>query len=414
MRRIIIILGLLIIGTALPTSDAQDATTITLIDARGQEVTITSLEAIVSGSGDVTEILVALGLEDNLIGVDSTSTYPPHLLETLPDIGFARRLSLEPIADLFPTVFFCTEICGPPDVLEQVELLGIPMVIIPDSESGGMELPFRKIEMVAQAVNEQERGATLAEQVQREIEWVTTALSNIESPNPRVFHFYIRGEGLQVAVGANTPANAMISTAGGYNAALDSGVDGYEPLSPEIILTAFPDYLVLTEGNLEASGGLEEVVSKQGLNATPAVRDNQIVIMDTQLLLGMSLRTGEALLTLAQGFHPDITWEFEVNTPYTVIDSTQTEITIDALDKLSLYTFDDDLLTLTQSLGFHTTLGSPSEQGVLMVYESTEGWEAIREAGIPVIVLADDATLNDIGEALNISGRVAAYQATLE
>src|SRR5262245_25112097 len=54
---------------------------------------------IVSASGNVTEVLYALGLGAQVVGVDTTSTYPP-ATSALPKIGYLRRLSAEGIVSL--------------------------------------------------------------------------------------------------------------------------------------------------------------------------------------------------------------------------------------------------------------------------------------------------------------------------
>ncbi|MFP4324148.1 MAG: hemin ABC transporter substrate-binding protein [Anaerolineales bacterium] len=391
---------------------AQEGTPITVTDARGQPVTIDSLERIVSASGDVTEIIYELGFYDNLVGVDSSSTYPATALEDYPRVGFARALSAEPIAAVDPTVVFCTQICDPPAVFEQLESLGIPVVIIPDSESGGLELPFQKIEMVAQALGVPERGQALAERVAREIDWAQTAVSNV-SAAPQVFHFYVRGRGLQLAVGTGTPAHAMITNAGGLNAAADVGVTGYEPLSPEIILSAFPDWLLLTEGNLEASGGLDTIIESQGLQATPAVQNDQIIVMDTEFLLAMATRTGQALLTIADQLHPDMTWETEVNYPYEHTDVTGETITV---GDVPVYVAPDEpaLNALIQRLGFHPPdPDNVPEDAILLYTDGGDGWQTQRARGARVIVVPSTDEIPAIAAALNVPGRGAALQARL-
>ena len=55
---------------------AAVASLITVHDARNRDVTIADPARIVSIGGAITEILYALGFEDRLAGVDSTSLYP--------------------------------------------------------------------------------------------------------------------------------------------------------------------------------------------------------------------------------------------------------------------------------------------------------------------------------------------------
>lgn len=408
MRNLLIfLLGLLLF---LPTAGAQENLPITLTDATGNEVTITALDRIVSGSGDITEIIHALGFYENLVGVDSSSTYPPEALETLPTVGFARRLAVEPIIAADPDVFFCTEICDPPEVLDQLRAVGIPVVIFPDDEGiSGLELPLRKIEMVAQALGVPEKGEELKERVQREIDWVQTAIANVEV-TPNVFHFYIRGQGLQLAAGPGTPAHAMIVGAGGHNSAEEAGVTGYQPLSPEIIFAAFPDYLILTEGNVESSGGLDKILDVQGLVETPAVQNDHVLVLDTNLFIAMSIRTGQGLMEIASQIHPSMTWEVEAIYPYTVTDSTGESVTISDIPRL--YTTNENLLNTTRQLGFHTELFEGQTDGVVIA-SASDDWQALRDSGLTVLVVSDEADIAEIAAVLNVPGRGQALAARL-
>lgn len=406
MQRVVIFLVVLML--LLPTASAQHPITIT--DATGAEITLTSIERIVSGSGDVTEIIDALGFYENIVGVDSSSTYPPQALEEKIQVGFARRLAIEPIINADPDVVFCTEICDPPEVLDQVRELGIPVVIIPDDEgASGLELPAKKIMMVAEALGVPEKGAALVERVNREMDWVQTALANVEN-TPAVFHFYIRGRGLQLAAGPGTPAHAMIVAAGGHNAAEEAGVVGYQPLTPEIILAAFPDYLILTSGNVESSGGLEKILEVQGLVDTPAVQKNQILVIDTELFLAMSIRTGKSLMLIASTIHPSMTWEVEVTAPYTVTDASGTAVTVETVPQL--YATNETLLNTTRQLGFHTELWAEGAEGIIIASQS-DSWQPLRDSGLTVLVVSDTADTAEIAAVLNVPGRGQALMARL-
>lgn len=52
-------------------------------------------EKIVSTAGYASEIVVALGKADNLVGVDTTSIKPLDVMGAKPKIGYRRQLSAE-------------------------------------------------------------------------------------------------------------------------------------------------------------------------------------------------------------------------------------------------------------------------------------------------------------------------------
>ena len=62
-------------------------------DAYGETVVISSTERIVSLNGSTTEILFALGIGANVVGCDASSTYPKHVKENLPSVGYQKGFS---------------------------------------------------------------------------------------------------------------------------------------------------------------------------------------------------------------------------------------------------------------------------------------------------------------------------------
>jgi ABC-type Fe3+-hydroxamate transport system substrate-binding protein len=76
---------------------------ITVKDATGRPVAISDATRIVSVGGAVTEILYALGLEQRVIAVDTTSLYPPRALAEKPNVGYMRQLSPEGVLALGPS-----------------------------------------------------------------------------------------------------------------------------------------------------------------------------------------------------------------------------------------------------------------------------------------------------------------------
>lgn len=87
---------------------------------------------LVSADGAITEIVYALDAGDRLVGVDSTSRFPPETAR-LPDIGYKRALSAEGILGLRPGLVLATDDAGPPEVLAQIAAAGVEVRRIPDA-----------------------------------------------------------------------------------------------------------------------------------------------------------------------------------------------------------------------------------------------------------------------------------------
>jgi iron complex transport system substrate-binding protein len=288
---------------AATTSEDAPQLPASVTDKDAQAITITSIERIVSLNGDITEIIFALGLGQYVVGVDTSATYPPEEVKQRSNIGYQRRLNAEGILALQPTLVIGSASAGPPEAIEQIRAAGVPVALTTDQPT--LESPLQKIRFVGQALGMPQRGAALAGQVEAEIAAATARLASASSPKPHVLFLYLRGTDVQQVGGANTAADAMIVAAGGINAAAEAGIVDFKPLSPEAVVAARPDVLLLLDAGLESVGGIDGLLEIQGLADTPAGAQRRIVALDDLYLLGMGPRTGQALGDLVTAFHPE-------------------------------------------------------------------------------------------------------------
>src|ERR1044072_7175315 len=72
------------------------------------------------------EIIWALGAQDAVVGVDLSSTYPPEV-KKVQTVGYHRPLSAEAILPLPPPAIIHDGNVGPPQVVEQLRSLNIPV-----------------------------------------------------------------------------------------------------------------------------------------------------------------------------------------------------------------------------------------------------------------------------------------------
>lgn len=275
---------------------------VTVTSKDGEQVTVSDVSRIVPLSGDVAEIIWSLGLGANIVGVDVSATYPQELTK-LPQIGFERQLSAEGILSLNPTVVIGKEQAGPPAVLDQVRAAGVPVVIV--SEPQTIEAPAAKIRSVASALGLTDAGEELATQTQTEID-AAEAFAASASSNPTVMFLYVRGGGTQLIGGAGSVADAMIKAAGGTDAGVAAGVQGFVPVTAEAMIAAQPDVIVVPKSGLESIGGLDALMDVPGVSETPAGKSGQIYAYDDLELLGMTPRTGQMIETIARDIHPEL------------------------------------------------------------------------------------------------------------
>jgi iron complex transport system substrate-binding protein len=99
-----------------------------------------------------------------------------------------------------------------------------------------------------------------------------------------------------MVAGQDTSADAMLRYAGARNAM--QGFSGFKPLTPEAVIAAKPDIILLTDMGLKAAGSKAAILKLPGLAQTPAGRKQRIVSMETMLLLGFGPRLPLALKEL--------------------------------------------------------------------------------------------------------------------
>ena len=250
-------------------------------------------QRIVSAGGSVTEIVYALGEGHRLVARDSTSNHPA-AARALPNIGYVRRLSPEGLLSVNPDMILAEEGAGPPEALALLEESRIPLTTIPMGFD--RDAVIAKIAAVARALGVPEKGRVLAERVAAEID---SAVSEGGKDAKSVLFILSMQGGRVMAAGSNTAADGMIALSGATNAV--QGFEGYKPLTDEAILSAAPDVILLMQGRGDLNVPDEMLFAHPAIAATPAGQARAVMRMDGMLLLGFSVRTGQALRDLAQG-----------------------------------------------------------------------------------------------------------------
>ena len=253
---------------------------------------------IVSLFGDITEILYALGVEDFIVGVDVSSVYP-EAAQDLPDVGFAGALNAEGILGLAPTIVIGGGIVapGPVGVLEQLEQAGVEVLVLP--ELVGLDSPAIKIRTIGTAIGIPQRAEALALEVEQAIELAKpTPDPDGEEIELKVLFVYLRRGGIQLVSGAGREAETIITASGGVDAGAAIGIEGWQPLSPEALLSINPDVYLVMQLGYDAVGGVEGMLAIPGMAETEAGKHSRVIVMEDILLLGFGPRMAETIVQL--------------------------------------------------------------------------------------------------------------------
>lgn len=283
---------------ALLLGGAAVAAGITVHDARNREVTISDPARIVSIGGAITEILYALGFEDRLAGVDTTSLYPPSALRDKPNVGYMRQLSAEGVLGLNPSLVLAEQGSGPKETMDVLEAARVPLVLVPDvfSEQGLLD----KIRLVGRAMGADKRAECLTAVVADDLAQLRTLRAKVTKP-VRVMFVMSLLNGRTLAAGKNTAANEIIALAGAVNAI--DGYDGYKIINDEAIIAAKPDVVLSIERGKD-SVDAEAVYVHPAFALTPVVANRSFISMEGLYLLGFGPRTAAAVRDLSVKLYP--------------------------------------------------------------------------------------------------------------
>jgi iron complex transport system substrate-binding protein len=253
-------------------------------------------QRVVALGGDITETIYALDAQDKLVGVDTTSEWPAAARQ-LPDVGYVRQLNTEGILALRPTQVIATHDAGPATVLEQLRQAGVTLDLLPPSRSPQDVLA--KVEAIGHLLDSDAQARQLKTRLAQSYATLQARVAAMPH-HPRVVFLLSAGAGNFLAAGRETAADHAIALAGGSNTI--QGYNGYKPLSPEALVVAAPDVLIVMSERADGAGDIGQVLALPGVEQTPAGQRRQVIFVDGQALLGFGPRNADSELSLQSRF----------------------------------------------------------------------------------------------------------------
>jgi len=256
-------------------------------------------QRLVSLSKQYSEIIYALGAEKDLVAVDLSSTYPPQI-KSLPTVGYHRALSAEGIVSVKPTMVLHDNNVGPEHVMRQLEQLKIPMKVF---NAKGTDIESAKA--LVTEMGGYFHKETAAERLNRKLDQdmskaAQRAGAYSSKPKVVVIHF---GQAMNIYLTITRAgvAGKMIEWAGGEIPIKSER--GMVQLSPEIIASADPDVILLTDFGYDRLGSTDQVRTLPGVDSTRAAKAGRIFRVEEHDLVYIGPRTGENVLKLQDLIH---------------------------------------------------------------------------------------------------------------
>ena len=284
---------------------------VTITDHLGREVTIEKQpKSFVSGYYISTSLMIALGLDDQLVGVeakaDKRNIYKlsaPELTE-LPSVGTAKEFDLEGCAALKPDlVIVPTKL---KDSIPAMEELGLTVIAVNPEDQTKL---FETIDMISTAADVVEKGQELEYWISDALEGLKKSLDGVETPS-----VYLAGNSalLQTA-GPEMYQSTLIENAGGVNAASDITDTYWADTSYEQVLSWNPDYIVLAA---DADYDVDSVLNDSALADCTAVKEGHIaqIPSDIEALDSPVPASFLGSYYVASILHPDVVTEDDFKT----------------------------------------------------------------------------------------------------
>jgi iron complex transport system substrate-binding protein len=266
----------------------------TAIDSLGNRISIPDEGArIISLSPGATEVLFALGLDQELVGVSDFCNYPPEGTAGKPKMGGFSTPNIEKIQAQGPHVIVLTK-SMPVGVKHQFERLGIQLFV---AESSSFEELLRMIVALGALIGREDEAKSLAHSMKIEAGGIVEAVRS-RSTRPVKTMIEIWKDPYYVA-GKNTLPGDVVRMAGGR--VVPESSKEYPILSEEAILEINPEALLI--GHSIDTGDIME--SHRNLASISAIRNNKIFVPDPDTFLRPGPRVVSALQEIARFLHPE-------------------------------------------------------------------------------------------------------------
>jgi iron complex transport system substrate-binding protein len=256
-------------------------------------------DRIVSLAPNLTEILFAIGLKDEIVGVTLDSDYPPEAIEK-PKVGTFWQPNMEAIVAAKPNLVITLGFQQQKDLAERLRRIGYNNLTVNIEKVSDL---FDAIELIGTATARQQQANELTNHIKTKLQ----QLSKLVSAEARVKVLWVvQREPLRVA-GTDTFVNEMIKMAGGENA-IGQTVYKYPPIGSEQVLACNADVII------EPAMGSDDIRGQRvsalqywsKYKYIPAVANNRVYVIDGDTVSRLGPRLYEGTEAIARCLRPDL------------------------------------------------------------------------------------------------------------
>ncbi|MGJ7909775.1 ABC transporter substrate-binding protein [Neobacillus sp. LXY-1] len=273
---------------------------VTIKDAVDQKVVIDKKpKKIVSLIPSNTEITYALGLGKEVVGVSDFDNYPEDTAKK-EKVG-GQEINIEKIISLKPDVVLAhaSGVHNSKEGLQQLRDAGIKVLVVNDAEN--FEQVYDSINMIGTATGEKKKAEEIVQHMKDKLAEIKTKAKDIKekkkvlvevSPSPEIY-----------APGKNTFMNEMLNLINAENIAGDQ--EGWIKIEEEAMIKRNPDVIVTTYGYY-VKNPTEQVLTQKGWENVNAVKNKQVVDVNSDKVTRTGPRLVEGVEDLAKAVYPEV------------------------------------------------------------------------------------------------------------
>jgi ABC-type Fe3+-hydroxamate transport system substrate-binding protein len=251
---------------------------------------------VISLSPSATDIVVALGLRDALVGVDQYSHALPGIGDALPSLGGLFAPDLERALELAPTLVLGVRSENQAAFFAQLRARGVRVYEI--DSSGSLESVLGTYGEIGRQLGREAEARALVARVREQLDEVRRSVAGLGRPSVALV---VEREPLYVAAGGSF-ASALIEAAGGRNIFADLP-SAYPQVSLELLAERAPDVLIDSTQS-QALGAEAERDARSYWSRYAFVRRVELVPPGVATLPGAQLAEGARILRAR--VHPEL------------------------------------------------------------------------------------------------------------
>jgi iron complex transport system substrate-binding protein len=251
---------------------------------------------VISLAPSITEILFALGLNKEIVGVTDFCDHPEGASKK-PRIGGFINPSIEKIVSIQPDLIIGIKDGNRMETIHRLDDLGLPVYVVNPRAFGGVIMTVRNI---GETVGREEDSKRIIAEMRKKRESIVSLTRTLSRPKV----FFQLGYLPMITVGKGALADELIRLSGGRSISENELVD-YPPYNFEIVIRKAPEIIILS--SMESKRDYSTLIKMwEKWESIPAVKRNAIHIMDSNIVDRPTPRIAEGLEAMARIIHPEV------------------------------------------------------------------------------------------------------------